>query len=74
MKRTILEKSPRRVKRTNDSELAMNMQPMLPSSPGHLIQLIDFHTYYTLRDTSTFVSALGTVFSSERFSIFGAKC
>ena len=63
------KKRPRTFKCTNSREHAMNTQPTLHSSSGHLL----FPSYYTLRDTSAFVSAPGTSFSCKQFSIVGTN-
>ena len=44
IKSTNLEKLARGIKHTNGRERAINTQPMLPSSSGHLLKLINFIT------------------------------
>ena len=74
MKRTILEKMASRdhtyKRQRTRYEHASNAAQL--SQPFNIAyKRSDFHTYYTLRDTSAFASALGIVFSGERFSIVG---
>ena len=65
------EKWPHKIEHTNGRKHAMDTQPTLPSSPGHLLLLIKGPIFMAimLSKRSAFVSVLGNTFSCEWFQL-----